>query len=98
MLWGSFADHLAVVENYESIASFHHKRHVVLDQEDRDRSLAANVLDRGSKLPAFLGIESRGRLIEKKQNRLTGKRSGQFDVLLRAECECADLLVGELGE
>jgi hypothetical protein len=66
------------------VGDVHHEVHVVLDDEDREVELVAEVADEHAEVSDLLVVQASGRLVEQEQARLRDERAGELHALLRA--------------
>ena len=82
---------LAIVTPWSStddpLADIHHEPHVVIDQQDRNRKLLANVADRLGQVLLFARVHAGRRLVEQQHLRLRGQRAHDFQTPLMAVAE-----------
>src|SRR5579859_1618118 len=81
-LWRAGCHHLAEMHHHDVCADRHHKRHVVLDQYQRDPT-RLQVGDEAAKYFALSNGRARGWLVEEKRDRPRHQRSANFDRPLR---------------
>src|SRR4029077_10174744 len=94
---GAFGDDLAVIDDGEAVAEAFGLVHVVRGEQDGPTALLEDA-DDVPELAAPLGIEFGGRLVEKKDARITDQSSGDGQALLLAAGKFADPRVGFFGE
>ena len=88
----ALGDLLAVVEHRDALRDAHDHPHLVLDEEDRDPQLVAQVPDEVGQLGRLRGVHARRRLVEEEQARLVGERPADLEpalVAIRAACSRA---------
>src|SRR5262249_21791069 len=68
LLWCAISDGLAVIEHDDVIGNAHDHAHVMLDKEERDALLDADGIEQLVEAVSLPRIESRGRLVEAKQD------------------------------
>src|ERR1700682_5777417 len=92
-----FDDYLAVIYGGETIAEAFGFVHVVSGEQDGATFFLEDA-DDVPELAAALGIESGGRLVEKKDTRIADQSGGDGQPLLLAAGKFADPGIGFLGE
>ena len=76
----------------------HDHRHVVLDEEDREIELLADLHDGVAQLVDLAVGETGGRLVHQEELRPGGQRSGDLEPLQRAERQAGGRAMGERSE
>jgi len=72
----------AEVEGQDPVGQVHHQAHVVLDQDDGDVQLFADVEDEPSHVPGLLDVHARDRLVQEEHLRFHGQGPSQLHPLL----------------
>src|SRR3974390_1840094 len=89
----SLGDDSAVVQDDDAIRDAHHHRHVVLDKQDGDATVA-DLADEFDKILGFRGVHAGDRFIEQQHRRLRGERQRHADQALFAIGERARRIKG----
>ena len=84
------ADRPAEVDHHHPVGQVHHQAHVVLDHDDRDAQLVADVEDEAGHVLGLLEVHPGHRLVEQQQLGLHGQRAAELDPLLDAVGQQAD--------
>jgi hypothetical protein len=77
----------------DPLGDAHHDLHVVLDQEDRQAEVVAELAHEVGELVGLLRVHAGGRLVEQQQRRVRRQRAGDLDAALVAVGEVARELV-----
>ena len=86
----AFRDLAAEIQDMNAVGDIHHDPHLVLDHQDGDAELVADIEhEAGDVLGLFL-VHARDHFVEQQQFRLAGQRPRQFDALLLAVGQRAD--------
>src|ERR1700675_1588767 len=93
----AFGDDLAVIDDGEAVAEAFGFVHVVRGEEDGATFFLENA-DDVPELAAALGIESSGRLVEKKDPRIADQRGRDGEALLLTAGKFSNPRVGFFGE
>ena len=72
-------DRVAEVECDDAVAGLQDQRHVVLDDEHADSPPLRQCTDHAAELRRFIGVETRGGLVEQQHGRLGHERPGDAD-------------------
>ena len=80
----ALGDALAVVEHGDAVADAHDHAHVVLDEQDGQAQLGAQLGDEPLHLLGLVGVHARRRLIQQQQHRLAGQGAGDLQAALVA--------------
>ena len=83
-------DRGAEVDDHHPVGEVHHQAHVVLDHDDRDVQLVADVEDVAGGVLGLLEVHAGHRLVEQQQLGLHGEGPAQLDALLHAVGQQAD--------
>ena len=89
----AFGDALAVVEDGDAVADPHDDAHVVLDEEDREAELVAELRDQARHLGGLVGVHAGRRLVEEQELRLARERARDLEAPLVAVREVARQLL-----
>ena len=77
-------DRYAEVDDHHPVGEVHDQAHVVLDHDDRDVELVADVEDVAGGVLGLLEVHAGHRLVEQQQLGLHGQRATELDALLHA--------------
>src|SRR5579872_7140709 len=89
-----FRDLAPEIEHGDPVADLHDDAHIMLDEEDRDPLLVADLAQEPGELGRFPGVEAGRRLIEAEKHRPGRERPGDLEPALRAIGKASRRLIG----